>query len=274
MSEKRLKLPAEEVLKQPVEIDLKSEYGDKCNITTEGARVKKLQIGEVNVIREDDGTNSKRSGIPILGLNPGAVEGVWEGMNAETPDDMNSHGSDRRVIWNIVTQEESSVELRREYDGKDHPLIGRSTIKIDIKEKGKFTLTRATTNTGNVSVKVGTGLHSYFNKDAKFIPLSGTDSEKQAFKDAFPLENNKDFVAAGAVSQKMIMETGGEYYLVEATPEPETTHCWAENKEDHQCIEPWWAEDGNASELKAGETRTEIYTIKQISQEEAQKLQS
>lgn len=248
---------------QPQNIELFNKWDDSILLTTEGGRVRALKLGGVDVIRTDE-HNPKRSGIPILGPNPGPVEGAWAHLQGKGKKEMASHGSDRSAVWQPIESARDSVVLRREYTGEDHPLIGMSTLEIGIQKEKKFSLTRSTKNTGPEPVKVGTGLHTYFPADATFLPLSGSDLEKFNFKTSFPLIDGEVTTLPGALGLRMIMERDGHFFLIESAPAPRQMVLWAEDAEDHQCVEPWWAEVGNAEMLAPGEIRTETYTIKKI----------
>lgn len=212
-----------------------------------GARVTVLKLSGISILREDDGTNPKRSGIPILGPLVDANVGVWQ----EVAPSMPQHGTDRITMWDIISQQDTSITLRRTYDGIDHPLIGDATIEISLEDEKTFSLTRATSYTGDILIPVGTGLHTYFSPRALFDSIH-----------VFPVENGKSYHLPGMPEIYMTLEN--KKFLITADPVPLETVVWTENKDDHICIEPWWASVGDGPIMTPGETRTESYTIRCI----------
>jgi galactose mutarotase-like enzyme len=220
---------------------------DIAHIEEFGARVTQLILNGVSIVRRDEGDNAKRSGIPILGPLVDANTGIWEKVAPTMPQ----HGTDRITEWKIVEKSDLSVTFRREYEGKDHPLIGEATLVFAFQDLYTFSITRTTKNTSNNAVAVGTGLHTYFPPTATFKDI-----------DVFPLENGKSYHLDGMSEIRMQIE--GKAFMIEAHPTPIETVVWAENAEDHICVEPWWAKVGSAPIMQPGETRTETYTIRCI----------
>lgn len=209
-----------------------------------GARVTELLIDDTQILRKDDGDNSKRSGIPILGPIVDANVGIWQNLCPHMPQ----HGSDRITDWQVKKQDETSVTLYRTYDGLEHPLIGEAEITFTISNSA-LSITRVTTNKGNSTTNVGTGLHTYFVPNATFAEL-----------EIFPIENGKSYHLDGL--EKITTMINEKRFVIESQPIPLETVVWAENTDDHVCVEPWWAHVGDAPVLHAGESRTESYTIR------------
>ncbi len=246
-------------------IEKMNAFGDSFVVTREGARVQVLRMNNRDILRKDEGPNAKRSGIPILGPTPGPNEGIWKDVAPGMPQ----HGTDRTEMWDIVEGSETptSVTLRRRYNGEGHPLKGEARITIAVNAEHAFTLQRETTNQGDAEVPFGTGLHSYFSPEATFRDI---ENPQGGFNSIFPLENGKSYAEAG--SSRILMTLGKDTYLIEATPKPLVTMVWAENRDDHQCVEPWWAAPGEAPMIKPGETRKETYSIRMINPQELEAL--
>lgn len=224
-----------------------SNGSDLVRIDPLGARVTALFLSGVSILREDNGTNAKRSGIPILGPLVDANVGIWQEVSPSMPQ----HGTDRITTWDIIDQQEASLTLRRTYDGIDHPLIGEATIVFSIDDEHCFSLIRSTSYSGDLLIPVGTGLHTYFSPHASFNDIN-----------VFPVENGRSYHLDGMSDIYMTLD--GKRFLISAQPEPLETVVWTENSDDHICVEPWWAHVGDGPIMTPGETRIESYTIRCI----------
>jgi len=213
-----------------------------------GARVTELVLGGIAIVRRDDGDNSKRSGIPVLGPLVDANTGIWQKVAPTMPQ----HGTDRITEWKVIDHTDYSATLQREYDGSDHPFIGMSSISFSIESSSIFSLTRTTVSENKQPVPLGTGLHTYFLPEAQFPQLS-----------IFPIENGKSYHLEGMTEIEMHMQD--KKFLIKTDPTPLETVIWAENKNDHICVEPWWAKVGDAPLIHPDESRIETYTIQIVS---------
>ncbi len=222
--------------------------GDEFYLDLIGARIQRLVLDNMSILREDDGTNTKRSGIPILGPLVDANTGIW----TEVAPDMPQHGTDRITEWRLESETLTTATLSRTYDGKGHPLIGTATITFSIDKPHTFILTRQTTCSNKEPVPLGTGLHTYFSPEVRFKELD----------DIFPIENGKSYHRGGLSTMHMTL--GEKTFSIEAHPTPIETVVWAEDNNDHLCVEPWWAQVGSAPLIQPGETRIETYTIQRI----------
>jgi len=221
-----------------------NKNGDFFIVSPLGARVQALIINGESILREDDGSNPKRSGIPILGPIVDANCGIWPKIAPNMPQ----HGTDRITNWEVTEETATSLTFKRTYDGIDHPLMGEAMIRIAIDTPHTFTIERKTTHRGTFAVPLGTGLHTYFLPLAQFSGL-----------DVFTVENKKTYLLPGAEEVTMVLD--GNRYIIRTEPATIHTVVWTENGHDHICVEPWWAEIGNAPMIKPGETRIELYSI-------------
>lgn len=222
--------------------------GDEFRVDRQGAKIQMLRLDNLSLLREDEGTNTKRSGIPVLGPLVDANTGIWTQVAPSMPQ----HGTDRITEWRLEHETLTSVTLSRTYDGGEHPLIGAATITFSIDEPHIFSLKRVTRSSSKEPVPLGTGLHTYFSPKVRFEGLD----------DVFPIENGRSYHRDGVSLMHMSLE--GKRFAVEAQPTPLETVVWAEDSSDHICVEPWWAQVGAAPMIQPGETRIETYTIRRI----------
>ncbi len=219
-----------------------------------GAFLKSLFIDGEEVIytpRDDPG----RGGNPILGPTPGPVIGEsWERLYPNMP----SHGTDRRVLWQVESVSETAVVLGRNIGPDEFLFAGRHEIRFELLSNG-VRITKATTNYESKPREIGHGFHPYFaTLDEEFV----FDQKEAA--DKHPLEPKVPAILRPGL--KVVSFTRGDSrFMIKSRPIPMSTAFWSDRPDVYEAIEPWAADLGIGDIIGPLETKEYVMEIRKIS---------
>jgi len=201
-----------------------------------GGLVTSLSINNTEILYLDretfDGiTKNVRGGIPLLFPNAGPLhDGIYN---------LPQHGFARRMPWDIIGQNHSSITLKllpTEETRENYPFDFELKLKVEVC-KNKLTHSMTIKNTGDKPMPTAYGTHPYFEilqeeKQRLITNIGNFNPNEVNWMEEF----DKPFINPGLIRIQMLEKE----ITIESDPNIfKFARIWHQAGKDFICIEPW-----------------------------------